>query len=83
MVYEMIGWVGAILFILSYFLLSLGYWNANQIRYHVMNLFGAVFLVVNGIHYRDSANILVNVVWASIASVAIYRAWNSLVRNKA
>ena len=59
MIFELIGWIGAILFIFSYFLLSRGIWKQEQVRYHAFNLLGAFCLIVNAIHFRDTANILV------------------------
>lgn len=82
MFFEFIGWAGAILFILSYFLLSKGKIKQDEIKYHLMNLFGAICLVINAIHFRDNANIMVNVVWSSIAVMAIYNCRTSFFRNK-
>ncbi len=82
MLFELIGWVGAILFILSYYLLSKGIWKQNQAKYHLLNLIGAICLVINAIHFRDTANILVNAVWAAIALMAIYNGWTAMLRNK-
>lgn len=82
MIFELIGWIGAIFFILSYFLLSKGKLKQDEFRYHLMNLLGAVCLVINAIHFKDSANILVNSVWFSIAIMAIYNCRTSFFRNK-
>lgn len=82
MIFELIGWLGAILFIISYYLLSKGIWKQNETKYHGLNLAGAICLIVNAIHFRDTANILVNSVWAVIAILAIYNCWNSLLRSK-
>lgn len=82
MVFEVIGWIGAILFILSYYLLSRGILKQDQIKYHAFNLSGAICLIVNAIHFRDTANILANGVWAAIALMAIYNSWASFFRNK-
>ncbi len=82
MIFEVIGWIGAILFILSYYLLSRGIWKQDQMRYHVFNLLGAVCLIINAIHFSDTANILANGVWAIVALMAIYSSWVSLFRNK-
>lgn len=82
MVFELIGWIGAILFILSYFLLSKGKLKQDEVKYHLLNLAGAICLVINAVHFRDKANILVNVVWSSIALMAIYNCRKSFFRNK-
>lgn len=82
MIFEVIGWIGAILFILSYFLLSKGKLKQHEVKYHLLNLSGAICLVVNAFHFNDKANILVNVVWSSIAIMAIYNCRTSVFRSK-
>lgn len=82
MIFELIGWIGAILFVLSYFLLSKGKLKQDEVKYHLLNLIGAICLVINAIHFHDNANILVNVVWSSIAIMAIYNCRTSFFRNK-
>lgn len=81
-VFDVIGWSGATLFILSYYLLSRGIWKQNELKFNLANLLGAICLVINAIHFRDAANILVNSVWATIALIAIYNCWNSVFRIK-
>ncbi|MCL6217690.1 CBU_0592 family membrane protein [Zunongwangia pacifica] len=68
-----IGWFGAIIFIIAYFLLSAGYLSAQKPTYHVLNVIGGLCLVINAVTLNDFPNILVNIVWALIALFAIYR----------
>lgn len=82
MLFELIGWLGAVLYIVSYFLLARGTWKQNQPKYHALNLSGAACLVIHAIYLHDMANVLVNAVWAGIALVAIYNFYNSLLRSK-
>lgn len=58
MIFEVIGWIGAFLFILSYFLLSRGVLKQDGLKYHFLNFLGAICLVVNAIHFKDTANFL-------------------------
>ncbi|WP_417281970.1 CBU_0592 family membrane protein [Belliella marina] len=82
MFYMLIGWVGAILFITSYFMLSIGKLRQEGKYYHLLNLCGAICLVVNAIHFNDNANILVNIVWAAIALMALYQVAKASFRSK-
>jgi len=68
-----IGWCGAIIFIIAYFLLSAGYLSAKRPLYHILNVIGGLCLVINAATLKDFPNILVNIVWALIALFAIYR----------
>ncbi len=70
---QFIGWLGAVLFIVAYLLLSLQLISAKRNLYHVLNVLGAVCLVINAWSLRDNPNIVVNAVWGLIALLAIYR----------
>lgn len=83
MVFELMGWLGAVLYIISYFLLARGIWKQNQAKYHALNLSGAACLIIHAIYLHDMANILVNTVWAGIALVSIYNFSTTLLRSKA
>ncbi|WP_435433330.1 CBU_0592 family membrane protein [Zunongwangia endophytica] len=75
---SLIGWLGAILFIIAYFLLSTGKLSAKRPTYHLLNVIGGICLVVNASKLDDFPNIVVNIVWALIALFALYRIiWNS------
>lgn len=82
MIFQIIGWIGAVLFTVSYFLLSKGILRQEGATYHLMNFWGAVCLVANAVHFKDHANIAVNGVWGGIALMALYRYGSSLFRNK-
>ncbi|SFT36281.1 hypothetical protein SAMN04489724_0413 [Algoriphagus locisalis] len=82
MIFQLIGWIGAFFFILSYFLLSKGIWKQEEVKYHVFNLLGAVCLMINAMHFSDHANLAVNGVWACIALMALYKCWTSYFRSK-
>ncbi|WP_416377787.1 CBU_0592 family membrane protein [Algoriphagus sp. D3-2-R+10] len=82
MIFQIIGWLGAFFFILSYFLLARGIWKQEQPRYHLFNLIGAICLVINALHFSDPANLAVNGVWAGIALMALYKWGTSYFRSK-
>ncbi|GGZ41429.1 hypothetical protein GCM10007049_38390 [Echinicola pacifica] len=82
MIFEVFGWIGAVLFISSYVLLSSGKLSQHGMMYHLLNLLGAICLVVNAIHFSDQANVLVNTVWAGIALLALVQAVKAYFRSK-
>lgn len=61
-----IGWLGAIIFIIAYLLLSLEYISAKKHLYHILNALGAICLVLNAIVINDYPNIFVNAIWWSL-----------------
>ncbi|MDG3584108.1 MULTISPECIES: CBU_0592 family membrane protein [Galbibacter] len=73
--YTIIGWVGAIIFIIAYLLLVMKKISARKKTYHILNAIGAICLIANAYYLSDFPNVLVNVVWAAIA---IYASTKSL-----
>jgi hypothetical protein len=70
-VLEIVGWMGAITFVVAYLLLSLKVLSPNKIVYHAMNAAGGLCLVVNSIHLDDRPALFVNFVWMCIALYSI------------
>lgn len=79
---EYIGWIGALLFIISYLLLSLEYLSAQKYLYHILNAIGAFCLVFNATSIEDYPNIFVNAVWGLIAIVAAVKRMQPTKKRK-
>ncbi|MEH6659911.1 CBU_0592 family membrane protein [Leeuwenhoekiella marinoflava] len=73
-----IGWLGAVIFIAAYLLLSLEYISAKTKWYHILNGLGAVCLVINAFYLDDYPNIVVNGVWGMLALIAVYKRKHSV-----
>ena len=71
-IHEVIGWIGAFLFIAAYFLLSVKKIKPDQVAYQLLIIAGGICLVVNSFYTHDYPSILTNVVWAGIGVFAIY-----------
>ena len=67
-----IGWIGALLYIIAYFLISIKKLQADQVIFQLLNILGGVCLVVNSLHQSDYPSVFTNGVWASIGIFAIY-----------
>ena len=72
-----IGWLGAVIFIAAYLLLSLECISAKNKLYHVLNGLGAVCLVINAFYLDDYPNVVVNGIWGILALVAVYKRKNT------
>ena len=68
-----IGWGGTVLILLAYLLLSFNVIAANSIVYQLMNLLGALGIVVDTYYKKDKPPEILNIVWAIIALIAIIR----------
>ena len=73
-----IGWLGAVLFIVAYFLLSIKLMKADGIPYQLMNVLGAICLIINSISLNDDPNLITNLVWMFIGIYAMF----NIIRKK-
>ncbi|MDN5214107.1 hypothetical protein QQ020_18670 [Fulvivirgaceae bacterium BMA12] len=69
---EIIGWTGAFLFILAYFLLSVRKLQADGIQYQLLNVVAAICLIINALHLSDYPNFVTNFVWMAIGIFSLY-----------
>ncbi len=72
-IFVIIGWIGAITFVVAYFLLSIKVCSADKAIYHILNAVGGLCLVVNSIYLDDTPNFFVNIVWMGIALYSVGR----------
>ncbi|MDX1975252.1 MAG: hypothetical protein SFT92_06210 [Rickettsiales bacterium] len=69
---DIIGWVGAVLVLAGYFLISFKKLTSDSYSYQAVNIIGALFLATYA-YYKDAgASVLVNVVWFFIGVVAVW-----------
>ena len=62
-------------------LLSLNKLSSDQFLYHLLNIAGAVGLIVHALNLNDYPNLAVNICWGIIAIIAIVHIRNKRVRN--
>jgi hypothetical protein len=62
--FEVVGWVGALLVLFAYWLVTK---FGTSPLYHVLNLVGAAGLLANALHHGAFPSTTVNLVWAVIA----------------
>ncbi|WP_062060870.1 CBU_0592 family membrane protein [Aquimarina longa] len=70
---QLIGWIGAIAYVVAYLLLSLGVLKSERKSFHVLNALGALCLIINAMPVNDYPTIAVNVVWGLIAILSIFK----------
>lgn len=70
---DILGWIGSVEVILAYGLNSFQKINSNSLSFQLLNLTGAVFLIVNTIYYGAYPSTMINIVWVLIAIPAIIR----------
>jgi hypothetical protein len=75
--------VGALLILAAYLLLSMGRLTGQSAVYQAMNVAGAAGFVVNGWWHRAVPSASLNVVWALIGGVALWRIWRKVSSTSA
>ena len=76
-VFEVIGWAGTALILFAYLMLSIGKLE-NGRTYQLINLFGAIGLLINGAVHAAWPSAILNVVWSGIAVYSLIQ----LVRKR-
>jgi hypothetical protein len=67
------GWIGASLFVIAYFLLSLEILSSKKTGYHVLNFLGGLILSLYSFLIDDMPNFAVNLIWMLIAVYSTFR----------
>ncbi|WP_303318818.1 hypothetical protein Q4Q34_05025 [Flavivirga abyssicola] len=71
--FKIIGWAGALLYIIAYILLSFDVLNSKKSMYHILNGLGGICLIANALPINDYPTIAVNAVWCLIALIIIVK----------
>ena len=70
---EIIGWIGAVLIVGSYFFNINGRLKSSSPLYIISNLLGGIFFTVNTLVHHAYPSMIVNIIWVVIAVAALFR----------
>ena len=70
---EGFGWVGSIMILAAYALLSFGLVSSNAVIYHILFLIGSSGLAVVTYRHRAYQSFIVNVFFTTLALIALIR----------
>ena len=73
MLIEIIGWIGTILVLGAYLLVSLKKIQSSSYTFQLMNFFGAIGLIINGFFHRAIPSVALNIIWFAIAAYALLK----------
>jgi hypothetical protein len=71
MAIEVVGWIGAVLILVAYALLSMGKLSGKSVSYQVMNVVGALGFVLNSGYNGAIPSAALNVIWVGIGVFAL------------
>ncbi|MBK7103896.1 MAG: hypothetical protein IPH62_01250 [Ignavibacteriae bacterium] len=72
-IYDFIGIVGVFLIILAYLLLQLNKIKSENIKYSLMNLFGAAFVIISLLNDFNISAFVIEVFWVLISFFGIFK----------
>ncbi len=72
-IYQIAGWIGMILLIIAYFLLSIKKLKFNSLVYQLLNLFGSVGIIASTVATNSWPTVTLNVLWFGIAGFSIFK----------
>jgi len=68
---DILGWVGSVEVIVAYGLNSYQKLKSDSLTFQLLNLTGAIFLIINSIYKEAYPFTFINSVWSVIAIIAI------------
>jgi len=71
-IYQTLGWLGALMFLLAYFQLITKKWKSSSYAFHILNLLGGILVGISA--YSDSSYpaAFINIAWSLIALYGLY-----------
>lgn len=70
---ELVGWIGVVLILFGYTLITLGIIEPKSITYGLINLLGALGIIISSYYKRDYQPVILNVIWLIVAIIGITR----------
>ncbi len=70
---QVAGWYGVLAILCAYILLSLGILAPTALPYQLLNLTGALGIIIETRYRRDLQPLVLNIVWLCAAAVALFR----------
>ena len=70
---QALGWIGVVSLLCGYALVSFGYLQTQSAWFHVLNLVGAVGLLIETSYVRNWQPVVVNSIYGALAIYAIIR----------
>jgi uncharacterized YccA/Bax inhibitor family protein len=70
---EIVGWYGTVAIVLAYALVSFYVITSNSILYQLLNLTGALGIILISVSKRTYQPAALNIMWAIIALIALSR----------
>lgn len=82
LIVDILGYIGMVVLLASFGLISMNKITANHASYQWMNLIGSIFLMINTYYYGALPSALLNLVWLFIALVYLIKIYQRTTKSK-
>ena len=72
---DLVGMLGTTLVVAAYMLLQLEKLDAKSYAYSVLNLFGAIFLMLSLLVHFNLASMVIEIFWIAASIIGIWQDW--------
>lgn len=76
---DIIGLTAPVLFLFAYAMISMGKWQAESMRFQVMNFLGAVAILISLTKDWNLPVFILEICWGAISVYGIRKAWKKKV----
>ena len=70
---DLLGWVGTVLYLIAYYLVSIKKVEGDSIPYQSMNIVAGILLVINTFYWRAYPSLGLNAAWILIGVFTLSR----------
>lgn len=71
--HETLGWIGVVFILVAYAGNAFGFFASDAIVYLVLNVFGALGIMIDAAAQKNYQPVVLNVIWLLIAVIGIVR----------
>jgi hypothetical protein len=72
---DTLGWIGTVLYLIAYLLVSIKKVEGDSVRYQAMNIIAGILLVINTMYWRAYPSLGLNAAWIGIGLFTLGRKW--------
>lgn len=72
---DLLGWIGTVLYLVAYLLVSIRKLEGDSLPYQIMNILAGILLVANTLYWRAYPSLGLNAVWIAIGLFTLGRKW--------
>ncbi|MCF6318267.1 MAG: hypothetical protein L3J83_03150 [Proteobacteria bacterium] len=80
LIIDICGWLGAVLFLIAYALVSKQVIKGNSLPFQLLNLIGAMLFIINSGYHGAYPSAVLNLIWVFIGTITILSIY--IKRNK-